>query len=1410
MVKGWPRWAIPGFLDEVPPRLDLCRQRLLAAEIELGRAEKAGGLDIGDSAPEKAESVPAVLQDLPPLAGPDDGPDEFAHLPHEGEMLLEQVSELEAQLSSTEVKFKDLETSHAAARQQRNAYSSQLDSSTEQISALAARIAALAGELDTSQQHNQELKGKIVASRANTQKLQQQLLKSDREVAHARYENCKLEEFLQSTRGVAEDFRDRLEVSEAEQDKLRARIRELQESNEAVREDANQRIEELEEALQEADSSIEELQQEKETLEQNRNRLAESLQAQKEQTSAQEQLVASLRQQQVQEERSKAAVQKQLDGKEKEVEELQKQLERMAQTIEEAEQSRAAAEERAAAPQEPPDTAAEVAANEKAGNQRIEELEEALRQQQMQEERSKAAIQKQLEGKDKEVEELQKQLSMGAVLALNLAFNQPKLVEALCLINPATSYRRTPLSLLAPLLPSLPENLYETLPAVITPLVGRVGWYEGVISSQQVDSAGSSPLENFLRISRGLSKALPPETLRFRESLLRKGLRRLEPRMADPPAIVTLLVAGDADAVLPSVSSFDFTLHFLAAFVKSWLLIGTTSELLRFCYLLSVDAWRVEMFEAYRRALCFASFAEIAAGTLYVCGWPAPIQNWRKVADVFLQFAIHLSLDIFPIIMVAVDLATWNSNFELSSAMLAIACIHVILFWAAWTIGDLALKVKAFSAACRAKVLKVSHLGTATRVLPLVVSDDEKESENENIPGWDLQNTFVVEEMEPTGRLRTRSMTIAVAGPFQAEEVDMDADTTPAVSSTSEPIPARGRSQNILVNENVVQNAQTYGKLGNERPMDLCLPVCVFLFHLVDVFPLVLSFVVILFGSATGHRALVFLGLETAVLIILGMLIGKPKPFTLSCWSKRSKGSRLKYLQEWGDSFCGLGYSDQLHSRMPFIYITFLLGILAGALDWWYSMFYCAATLLLCFVVQTSVLIQRPWAWLFGLLESFVLMIVASAILWASPVLTPAQDCGLVFALFLCRQFCLKRTFASGSRIQLSALLLLCTFQMALVTVISCCIANHRTVGSNPMFCDRGLSDCQYYDVPYIGDFGGRWPICEIGFSTAPFMEHDLTLADFALMSAFTYEPPSHVPSLLQQYFPNWRVSYKHIPIMLTGTFDWTSFYEFTAGDNSTTVFAVRGTTDMFDALQDMDLWLPVGMMYVFERLGPSVIQLWGPGIAWICRHVYVQQDGNFSLSFLNLLNMVTNRMTSYPNRTYYITGHSLGGGIAKLVAAEALRRERLLPGTNVEMTAVAFAAPGIGVAEALLFGVAHACFDDVNNVNLLSLLTDAGITQRLTQAKVSTPSLTPKTWLDRSLLQARSWVSPVFLSTAHGRVMPGLPVVDAETPLLLVGNHQLFSLDGIFIVEEFLREQQRLVTAMVYPPLLDDSRQNN
>ena len=42
--------------------------------------------------------------------------------------------------------------------------------------------------------------------------------------------------------------------------------------------------------------------------------------------------------------------------------------------------------------------------------------------------------------------------------------------------------------------------------------------------------------------------------------------------------------------------------------------------------------------------------------------------------------------------------------------------------------------------------------------------------------------------------------------------------------------------------------------------------------------------------------------------------------------------------------------------------------------------------------------------------------------------------------------------------------------------------------------------------------------------------------------------------------------------------------------------------------------------------------------------------------------------------------------------------------------------ASASGAQRRVLPGVAHACFDDVDNVNLLSLLTNAGITQSLTQ----------------------------------------------------------------------------------------------
>ena len=365
MVKGWPRWAIPGFLDEVPPRLEGCRQRLLAAEIELGRAEKAGGLDIGNSAPPEADEVPAVLQDLPPLFGPEDGPDEFADLPHEGEMLLEQVSELESQLTSMTGKFKDLDAGHLAARQLRNSYSAQITSSTEQISSLAKRISELTEQLDVSQRHNEALKGNVIASRENTQKLQKQLLDCGKELSLSQYQGRKLEQLVESTRGVVDDYRSKLEQSETEHQNLRDRLRDTEKANRAAKNESEQRIEELEEALQEAEERMQEVTEGKEDLERQKKDLAESLQSQKDATVAQEKTVQDLQKFKVEEERLKEKMQKDLEQRQKQIDTLSIQLEEMtAQTKQDQ-------------PEADHATRPEVSEEERA---RIKKLEEALRE----------------------------------------------------------------------------------------------------------------------------------------------------------------------------------------------------------------------------------------------------------------------------------------------------------------------------------------------------------------------------------------------------------------------------------------------------------------------------------------------------------------------------------------------------------------------------------------------------------------------------------------------------------------------------------------------------------------------------------------------------------------------------------------------------------------------------------------------------------------------------------------------------------------------------------------------------------------------------------------------------------------------------------------------------------------------
>jgi len=174
----------------------------------------------------------------------------------------------------------------------------------------------------------------------------------------------------------------------------------------------------------------------------------------------------------------------------------------------------------------------------------------------------------------------------------------------------------------------------------------------------------------------------------------------------------------------------------------------------------------------------------------------------------------------------------------------------------------------------------------------------------------------------------------------------------------------------------------------------------------------------------------------------------------------------------------------------------------------------------------------------------------------------------------------------------------------------------------------------------------------------------------------------------LDVYFPGWYIEKSHRTIAGTPKnpfsrgLDWTSFYQFTDPNNGTSIFAVRGTQYIIDALQDIHLWFPATVIQIFEKVGPSIAAGWVTAIVRIIRRTSFRSTDEL-LSFGRLLDKVIAELEKHPERKFYITGHSLGGGVAKLVAAKVESNES----TNLELPAVVFAAPGLETTSAVVFG---------------------------------------------------------------------------------------------------------------------------
>ncbi|CAE7262893.1 EMB2076 [Symbiodinium sp. CCMP2592] len=133
-----------------------------------------------------------------------------------------------------------------------------------------------------------------------------------------------------------------------------------------------------------------------------------------------------------------------------------------------------------------------------------------------------------------------------------------------------------------------------------------------------------------------------------------------------------------------------------------------------------------------------------------------------------------------------------------------------------------------------------------------------------------------------------------------------------------------------------------------------------------------------------------------------------------------------------------------------------------------------------------------------------------------------------------------------------------------------------------------------------------------------------------------------------------------------------TTYFEFWDPENSTIVFAIRGTNSMLDVLDDLNIWGPAAIMQAFSLAGPSLSSAVAESVALLSTVMY--GESMQKQYFSNLLAHVRSRTTQLPDRRFYITGHSLGGGLAKLVAAKT------------HMQAVTFMAPGLGTTSYVVY----------------------------------------------------------------------------------------------------------------------------
>lgn len=146
--------------------------------------------------------------------------------------------------------------------------------------------------------------------------------------------------------------------------------------------------------------------------------------------------------------------------------------------------------------------------------------------------------------------------SFGGCLALAVAARNPDIDLVVILANPATSFDRSPLQPLLPLLEVMPDELHTTVPYLLSFIMGdpvkmaTVNINTAALSAQYFEQLAANLTAMLPRLS-SLADILPKETMLWKLKLLKAGAAYANSRLHAVKAEVLVLASGK-DNMIPS------------------------------------------------------------------------------------------------------------------------------------------------------------------------------------------------------------------------------------------------------------------------------------------------------------------------------------------------------------------------------------------------------------------------------------------------------------------------------------------------------------------------------------------------------------------------------------------------------------------------------------------------------------------------------------------------------------------------------------------------------------------------------------------------------------------------------------------------------------------------------------------